>query len=53
MPPTEAPQAMESWITAAINPPPASALFENMRGIQLHQPTGAAVAIKTLNNTME
>lgn len=43
-PPAVEPSAMESWITATINPPPASASSGNVRAIHVHQPVGAAVA---------
>ncbi|MOA43370.1 hypothetical protein D3C78_1655140 [compost metagenome] len=36
---------MDNWITATISPPPASAFPGMAWAIQLHQPTGAAVAI--------
>lgn len=40
------PSAMANWITATIRPPPASALCGMTSANQLHQPTGAAVAIR-------
>ncbi|MNT35388.1 hypothetical protein D3C72_1714140 [compost metagenome] len=37
---------MDNWITATNRPPPASALSGMASAIQLHQPTGADVAIR-------
>ena len=45
-PPSVDPKAIDSWITATIRPPPASASLGKLLVSQAHQPTGLEVAIK-------